>query len=821
MHSKTIITIILTLLVGVANADNALVNRTFSVINAANGLADNSAQTLVTTRSGRMIITTIGHVNFYDGFSFSHVNSDLNETYKLGGYEGNYHTYFDQDHRFWLKDKHKVSCVNLHTEKFISNISGIFKQEGVTGRVDDLFADNSNRLWLVSRGRLFGDKGKYSIPLGKETKLQDLGTRGDSLFLFYENSKIELYNLKTQKLIKTAKTLDGERAAKYAKTTIFKFYKNGFFQLRSGNNISVLTWVDLKTLRSRIIMEKDYFLCNLAIHNNLLYIASSYGYWTYDLETGNTFHRETLMLTNGKELKTDINAIDFDKQGGMWIGTEKRGLLYSKPHTPPFIIYNWHSPEASEYWNLMDTLKRTSGTDENGAKINCVTIDSRKWKWVGLMDGIKVYDTEGNLIKHIKQQNGMLNEVTHSIVEDNFHNMWAGTSNGVVSINIRKGNKIGFVNSFDANDGIPAESFSNGKALKLDDGTIIMQAVDHVLKFNPAQFHTMGKENTPLVAKFVKLMVNGVYVGVDTDINGSKILDNVAAQTKELNLNYNQNFINMTFSALNYFRPHQTYYRYRVVGYDEKWHTASFYDHDGLVDEKGLFHLPLPGLEPGRYVAEIQASMYPNQWNGKVTSIKINVYEPWWQATMTYIIIAIIIMVLIGYNIFCYSTNYKIRLAKRSSEQMEIHQLQTFLQRSEIMAKKPICPNLELMSIETDKYTNEISKEFITLMEKISPLLHKDTSALTTLQLSNAAGLSTEKFHKLVASNIDKSPKQLDLHIRMKRACDLMKANPELTLGEVATMVNYSSVNYFISSFYRQYQITPKQYRNKMTAWRQ
>ena len=41
-------------------------SREFSIINAADGLADNSAQYIVCTKTGRMIISTIGNVNFYD-----------------------------------------------------------------------------------------------------------------------------------------------------------------------------------------------------------------------------------------------------------------------------------------------------------------------------------------------------------------------------------------------------------------------------------------------------------------------------------------------------------------------------------------------------------------------------------------------------------------------------------------------------------------------------------------------------------------------------------------------------------------------------------
>lgn len=820
MLARIILSIIVLFVVGTVSARDEAHYRTFSVINAANGLADNSAQTLCTTRSGRQIITTIGHVNFYDGKSFSHVNSDQKNTYKLKDYEGNYHTYFDQNHLFWLKDKHKVSCVNLHTEKFVSNIAEIFEAEGVKGNVDDLFTDSERRLWLVNKGRLSGDKGKYSIPISKSSKLQDLGNIGDSLFLFYSDSKIEVYDLKTRKLIKTAKSLDSQRAAKYDKTTIFHFYKNGFFQLRSGRNISVLTWVDAKTLSSKIIMEKDYFLCNLAIYEGLLYIASSYGYWTINLKTGEKYHREKLELDNGRILETDINAIDFDLQGGMWIGTEKRGLLYSKPHSSPFIAYNWGSPEAGYYWRMLESIKSTAGHDANGETINCKMTDSRGWQWVGMMTGIKVFDRAGRLIKHINMNEGMLNEVVHSIVEDNFHNMWVGTSYGIVSINVRNG-KIGYVNSYNSRDGVPSESFKNGKAMKLADGSIVMQAVDHVMKFNPANFHTMGQEKTLLTAKFIKFMVNGVNVYAGTKVGDKVILENVAAQTKEINLDYNQNFINMTFSGLNYFRPYQTYYRYRVVGYDDQWKTASYYDRDGLVDSHGLFHLPLPGLEPGHYVAEVQASMYPDQWDGKVTSIKISVSQPWWRASLTYIIVTILIMMLLGYNIICYNSNYKTQLAKQEKEQHIIRQLQTFLQRSAMMAKVQLKPTPEQIYVASETNNNDISSDFVKLIIKITPMLRQDAATLTAVQLSEKAELSLEDFYKCVASNINKSPKLLDRHLRMKKACDIIRYNPNLTLGEVASMVNYVSVNYFIATFYRQYKITPKQYRNKMTAWRQ
>ena len=49
-------------------------NRVFYSFDASNGLADNSAQTIKCTKTGRMVVTTIGHINFYDGDAFTHID---------------------------------------------------------------------------------------------------------------------------------------------------------------------------------------------------------------------------------------------------------------------------------------------------------------------------------------------------------------------------------------------------------------------------------------------------------------------------------------------------------------------------------------------------------------------------------------------------------------------------------------------------------------------------------------------------------------------------------------------------------------------------
>ena len=116
------------------------------MINASNGLADNSAQIVVCTRSGRMIIATLGNLNFYDGVTFSHISTRNDYQYQLSAYKGNYHLYFDLNHHVWLKDTHKVSCVDMMTEKFVANVDSVIKTIGCKEPIMDLFTDNEGYL---------------------------------------------------------------------------------------------------------------------------------------------------------------------------------------------------------------------------------------------------------------------------------------------------------------------------------------------------------------------------------------------------------------------------------------------------------------------------------------------------------------------------------------------------------------------------------------------------------------------------------------------------------------------------------------------------
>ena len=191
--------------------------------------------------------------------------------------------------------------------------------------------------------------------------------------------------------------------------------------------------------------------------------------------------------------------------------------------------------------------------------------------------------------------------------------------------------------SFNDKDNIPTNSFVNGYAMKLEDGSIIMQALDYMVKFNPKDFHTTKKTDIKLYPKLIRLMVNGQTIQPGMEVDGKLILDRAITRAKEFSVNYDQNTISLLFSGLNYFRPAQTYYRIRVKGFHNDWEVYSLHDGTGRVDSQGMLLYPIIGIPPGKYEIEVQASMTPDNWQVEPYVWKLSVDEPWWRMTIVYV----------------------------------------------------------------------------------------------------------------------------------------------------------------------------------------
>ena len=795
-----------------ALAEDSTRDRRFRVINAADGLADNSAQTIKSTFSGRLVVSTIGHINFYDGSGFTHISSG-DSRYLLPKYKGHYHLYFDDSHHLWLKDKGMVTCVNMLTEQFVSDIGSIFQAQGVKGHVEDMFVDSSGSIWLVQGNNIYSRHGKVSLPLRKGRVLQDMDISDNIVLLFYDDCQVDVYDIIAKKKLYSTNSLNHEEVKDYQESSVIYKYRNGFFQIRNGNNKAVLLWFDLGTRQWTKVLSTDYYLSNMTVKDDVLYIASAYGYWTYDTDSRQIEHYEMIKLTDGRELLTDMNCIEFDRQGGMWIGTEKRGLLYSKYIKSPFNVMTWDNPLSVKYAEMMDKVC-TYDMLVKGHRLNCTYKDSRGWIWVGSLNGLYYFKPGQKDSICVKKEDGMVNDVVHSIIEDGKHNIWVSTSNGIVGLVIKNG-KVTFVNSFINSDGIPAEAFVNGRAMRLDDGTIVMQALDHVVSFNPMKMSIMEGNNILLHPKFVRLQVNGTNIFAGTEIDGRVVTEKAVSRLNMIELPSTQNSLSLKFSSLNYFRPIQTYYRYRVSGLQDKWVMLSYYNSKGLVDKNGILHLPLLGLEPGNYMVEVQASMYPGKWTTPPVKVVVRIKEPWWRTTGLTLLISGVFLILIIWNIVIFSGNSRLKMKRNVSEVELFRRIDGFISRAESCRMEK--QTRRSVNDESEDVTSgaDLDKDAVELLMELVPYSRNgklDHNVLVQLAIKKRIKLTD--IYDIITNNIFRSPALLTMAMLLEKASrDLIESG--MTVEEIAEKNNFASPNYFIAMFFRRYGMTPLQWRSE------
>ena len=795
-----------------ALAEDSTRDRRFRVINAADGLADNSAQTIKSTFSGRLVVSTIGHINFYDGSGFTHISSG-DSRYLLPKYKGHYHLYFDDSHHLWLKDKGMVTCVNMLTEQFVSDIGSIFQAQGVKGHVEDMFVDSSGSIWLVQGNNIYSRHGKVSLPLRKGRVLQDMDISDNIVLLFYDDCQVDVYDIIAKKKLYSTNSLNHEEVKDYQESSVIYKYRNGFFQIRNGNNKALLMWFDLGTRQWTKVLSTDYYLSNMTVKDDVLYIASAYGYWTYDTDSRQIEHYEMIKLTDGRELLTDMNCIEFDRQGGMWIGTEKRGLLYSKYIKSPFNVMTWDNPLSVKYAEMMDKVC-TYDMLVKGHRLNCTYKDSRGWIWVGSLNGLYYFKPGQKDSICVKKEDGMVNDVVHSIIEDGKHNIWVSTSNGIVGLVIKNG-KVTFVNSFINSDGIPAEAFVNGRAMRLDDGTIVMQALDHVVSFNPMKMSIMEGNNILLHPKFVRLQVNGTNIFAGTEIDGRVVTEKAVSRLNMIELPSTQNSLSLKFSSLNYFRPIQTYYRYRVSGLQDKWVMLSYYNSKGLVDKNGILHLPLLGLEPGNYMVEVQASMYPGKWTTPPVKVVVRIKEPWWRTTGLTLLISGVFLILIIWNIVIFSGNSRLKMKRNVSEVELFRRIDGFISRAESCRMEK--QTQRSVNDESEDVTSgaDLDKDAVELLMELVPYSRNgklDHNVLVQLAIKKRIKLTD--IYDIITNNIFRSPALLTMAMLLEKASrDLIESG--MTVEEIAEKNNFASPNYFIAMFFRRYGMTPLQWRSE------
>ena len=289
----------------------------------------------------------------------------------------------------------------------------------------------------------------------------------------------------------------------------------------------------------------------------------------------------------------------FDWKGRLWAGTGV-GILVSKT-----AVLSSLNPDSIQF-----TSYKNNPSDPNSLVnnyINCLhwgMVNDKPVVWAGTVGGLSKIseDPSGKLhFKNYTVNDGLAHNMVCEILEDDHHNLWISTYNGISRFNPRTEQ---FTN-YGLDDGLQSRYFSLRAGFKDQDGFMFFGGSNG---FN--RFHSDSIVNNPYKPKVV--ITDFKIQNKPIDLTG---LDRIR-------LDYRQNFFSITFSALEYTAPQQNQFAYWLEGFNENWvyigsqHEATF-----------------TNLSPGVYRFRVKACNNDGLWNETGTVLTIEIIPPFWKRT--------------------------------------------------------------------------------------------------------------------------------------------------------------------------------------------
>ncbi len=826
----------------------------FTPINASHGLSDNQIRYILQLPDGRMVFTTSGNLNLYDGTDLTYIHRSPHHIHPLKQYNGFYRIYLQGDSLLWIKDMHKLLCADLRTEKYRPHPNAHFRQKGIHVEIEDLFIDHENRIWLLSGQKLFQEDGTDTLFIdSRQGHLQDLATKDGRLYLFFHTGTVACHDLrKLQKQYERTAYPQAQQAL-FGYTSLVVPGEEGFYQLRNGRKGGFF-FFDTRKRRWEKLLETDYTLNTLILRDQAAYISCTDGLWTVHCPSGKKPYMPLLKTIDGQTIHTEISTLFHDRQGGFWLGTLNQGLLYHHParyrfarigkalfprtSTEDISVQAFaEDPEGNLYIRTRSGLYRyrphaethpvltaveaadipaetqkalhsTRPTEYRGETYTALHTDHRGWTWAGTRDGLRLIRPTQPKDTVFYTENGLPNNFIHAILEDRNGHIWISTSHGISRIETDPTDEsIRFIH-FNRYDGVLDGEYTQGAAYEGSDGTLYFGGINGCSILRPKQIFSPLPAPRPV---FTGLQLLGEKVEIGKEYKGHTILTQAAPYTKELHLAYDQNFFTLTFSALNYHNPSKTHYRYQLEGIDTDWQETTSPD--------GLLRAAYTGLGHGSYRFRIMASANGKDWSGTTTELLIHIHAPWWKTTAAYILYGLILLALLVGSLYAYLRSIRTRMQRRHKEEILLLRIRNLIEQCRLLEEEresrpaPSAENRPKSALP-DKET--LPEEDATFLTRAMELVEKNMSRTdySVEQLSKDLCMDRTGLYRKLIALLDQSPSLFIRHIRLQKAAQLILEGKR-SIAEIADLVGFSSPSYLSKCFQEAYGCRPSEYAEK------
>jgi len=313
-----------------------------------------------------------------------------------------------------------------------------------------------------------------------------------------------------------------------------------------------------------------------------------------------------------------------DRDGNIWVSSMGSGIF----------MYNNHTKAIKHFLASPNSFPSNS--------ITSITEDHAGQIWFSSeRGGISMYSKATKQFTTYSIADGLPDDTSYKILEDDNHYLWFGTNHGLVQFDPKHKK----VKVYTTKDGLLSDQFNYQSALRTRNGRMYFGNQGGLISFDPLTYHT-NDYRPPIYINSLKVNQIEVLPNDKTQILKTSLLDQ-----QSITLAHDQSNISLQFAALSYVSPESNSFMYKLDGIDKNWINSP----SGIIS-----YAKLPA---GTYTLHVKGANSDGVWNEKITSLKIIVHPPWWKSK-----IALIGYLLIG--VFLLIFLLKQRLAKQHKKRL-------------------------------------------------------------------------------------------------------------------------------------------------------
>jgi signal transduction histidine kinase/ligand-binding sensor domain-containing protein len=330
----------------------------------------------------------------------------------------------------------------------------------------------------------------------------------------------------------------------------------------------------------------------------------------------------------------DIQVIQEDQEGVLWIGTSARGINLWEPDPEQFVHYR-HDPDDANSLSRNDVVS--------------IYIDPTGVVWIGTIGGgLNRFDRATQTFGHYRENDGLPGDSAGCILPDSAGYLWLRTVTGLSRFDPHTET----FRNYDERDGLLTGGITPLACFQSESGEMFYGSTEGVYAFYPEQIR-----DNPHIPPIVITALNLFNETVRRDI----------FPDEHIQLAYGENFVSFEFAALDYTMPEKNEYAYMMEGLDRDWVYAGT-----------RRHADYPNLQPGDYVFRVRGSNNDGVWNEEGVAVHVTITHPFWEMWWFR---GLIILVLVGTGIVGYRLRVRNIEARSRELEREVEERTTALRR--------------------------------------------------------------------------------------------------------------------------------------------